>query len=91
MANIDDLERRAEIEMAKLGVAEDLGWAVATFAALAAYLRWESFWLAVAVIFGGYILVTHPYRRSETSASDAYERASGTGKYYRPPNDQDAE
>jgi hypothetical protein len=84
MENIEELEKHAEIEMEKLGVAEDLGWGVAWFAACAAYLKWESWWLAAAVVLGGYFLVTYPYRRRESTASDAYHRASGTGKYYRP-------
>lgn len=84
MTNIEELERRAEIELEKLGVAEDLGWGVALFAAFAAYLKWHSWWLAAAVVFGGYFLVTYHYRKRENAASDTYQRASGTGKYYRP-------
>lgn len=89
MTNLEELEKRAEIEMEKLGVAEELGWGVAIFAAISAYLKWHNGWLAIGVLVGVYLLVTHPYRRRENAASDTYQHASGTGKYYRPPeNDQ---
>jgi len=82
---VAELERRAEIEYEKLGVAEDLGWAIAAFAALAAYLKWPGWVLPIIIFIGTYYLVTYPYRRREEASTDAYQRASGTGKYFIPP------
>jgi len=90
MENLEELGKRAEIEMGKLGVAEDLGWGVAIFAAISAYLKWNNGWLAFGALIGVYLLVTYPYRKREDAASDAYQRASETGKYYRPPECDDA-
>ena len=89
MTQIEELERQAEIELARLGVAEDLAWWIALFAAVVAYIRWDSWLLALAIVFGGYFLVTYPYRKRESAAENAYHRAAGLGKYYLPSN-QDA-
>lgn len=85
--DIAALERRAEIELQKLGVAEDLGWAIAALAAVVAYLKWGGWLLPVCVLIGSYYLATLPYRRRESAAEDAYNKASGTGKYYVSPTD----
>ncbi len=80
-----ELERRSEIESAKLGVAEDLGWGLAIFAALAVYLKWSAWYWAIAAFVATYYLATYPYRRREEAATDLYERAAKIGKYCRPP------
>lgn len=87
MTQIEELEKSAEIELARLGVAEDLAWWIAIFAAVAAYSRWDSWLLALAIVFGGYFLITYPYRKRESAAEDAHHRAAGLGKYYQPPKD----
>lgn len=80
-----ELERRSEIEWAKLGVAEDLGWGLATFAALAVYLKSGAWYWVIAAFVATYYLATYPYRRCEKAATDLYARASKTGKYSRSP------
>lgn len=83
---LSDLERRADIELEKLGVAEDLGWAIAALAAAVTYFRWGGWMLPVLIFVGAYYLVTFSYRRREVAATNAYQRASRTGKYYVPPS-----
>ena len=90
MTPIEELEKRAEIEMACLGVAEHLGWWLAWFAAFTAYLSWDSWLIAGGVLVAIYVLATYPYRKREDAASDAYHRAAGLGKYYQPSKIQDA-
>lgn len=80
--HIAELERRAELELQKLGVAEELGWVIAALAAVVVYLKWGGWLLLVCILLGSYFLVTYPYRRRESAAEDAYHKASGTGKYY---------
>lgn len=84
---VAELERRAEIEVQRLGVAEDLGWVIAVLAALVVYLKWGGWLLPVFALLGSHFLVTYPYRRRESAAEDAYHKASGMGKYYAPPKD----
>ena len=83
--HIAELERRAEVELQKLGIAEDLGWLIAALAAAVVYLKWGGWFFSVVVFFGSYYLVIYPYRRHESAAKDAYHKASGTGKYYTQP------
>lgn len=81
METIEELERRAEIALQRLGVAEDLAWTIGILAAAVAYLK-EGGWLIPLIAFAaGYYLATYPYRRKEAAASDAYEQAAGLGKY----------
>jgi len=90
MTEIEELEKRADIELARLGVAEDLAWWIAICAAIAAYLRWESWLLAIAIVIGGYFAITYPYRKRESAAEDAHHRVAGLGKYYQPRNHDSA-
>lgn len=88
MNDLQALEIQAEIALQKLGVAEELGWGIAALSAMVVYLKWGGWlWPAVAFI-ASYFLVTLRYRRSETAAADAYERASGTGKHFKPENNK---
>ncbi len=80
----DDLravERRMELANAKLGVAVNLGWVTASFAAVAMYLLLESWFAAISAFVLIYVVATYKYRKDEKAATDAYERAMGTGKY----------
>ncbi len=80
----DDLravEHRMELADAKLRVAEDLGWVTAGFGAVAMYLLLESWLAAIGAFVLIYVVATYKYRKAEKAATDAYERATGTGKY----------
>ncbi len=80
----DDLravEHRMELADAKLGVAEDLGWVAAGFAAVAMYLLLESWLAAIGAFVLIYVVATYKYRKDDKAATDAHERATGTGKY----------
>ena len=76
-----DLERRSELADAKLGVAEEFAWAVAIFAAIAAHLKWESWYLTVPLGAAVYFIATYRYRRQASKAEDEYFRSAGLGKY----------
>lgn len=78
-----DLQQKSEIADAELGVAEELGWGVAAFAGLAAYLKWESWLFALIVSVLAYSLSIYRYRRKASMAEDLYFRSAGLGKYVR--------
>ncbi len=80
----DDLravERRIELADAKLGVAVNLGWVAAGFAAVAMYLLLGSWLAAIGTFVLIYVVAIYKYRKDDKVATDAYERATGTGKY----------
>jgi hypothetical protein len=79
---IIDLERKSEIADAELAVAEDIGWAAAGFAAMTAYLKWNSWIVTILVGVIIYVLAVFSYTRKCNQANDAYQRATKTGKYY---------
>ena len=79
---IIDLERKSEIADAELGVAEDIGWGTAGFAAMAAYLKWNSWLITILVGVSVYLLAVFSYYKKSNQANDAYQRATKTGKYY---------
>ncbi|MBI4809604.1 MAG: hypothetical protein HY799_11735 [Nitrosomonadales bacterium] len=77
----EKFERLSQVADAELGVAEELGWAIAVFAALATYLKWESWLLTAAVGVSAYVLAIYRYRKRAAVAEDIYYRAAGLGKY----------
>ena len=80
----DDLravERRIELADAKLGVAVNLGWVAAGFAAVAMYLLLGSWLAAIGAFVLIYVVAIYKYRKDEKAATDAYHRATGTGDY----------
>lgn len=90
MSTESELETNCRIADAKLGVAESLGWSTATFAALAGYLYSNSWLAALGIGVVAYVLATHWFKKEHALAWDAYERATGTGKYYRSGSDDRA-
>lgn len=76
-----ELERRCQIADARLGVAEEIGWAAASFAGLAAWLHWQAWWGGLGVAIAVYILAIWRYSQESKASWDAYERATRTGKY----------
>lgn len=79
----NQLQRRCEISDARLGVAENMGWATALFALLAAYLYWGSWVVAFASGVAVYCTAVYQYGKQRKHAWDEYERATKTGKYYQ--------
>lgn len=87
--DIKALEQRSEVADARLGVAEDFGWAVAGLAAALAGVSWH--WLAgVIILVPVYFTLTKPYRTAAAKAEDSYHLAAGIGKYSRAFRDDDA-
>lgn len=76
-----ELERAHEIAWAKLGVAEDVGWIAACFAAIAAYLAWSSWIVGIVVLGGGFYAITLSYRSELERAKETYYRAAKLGEY----------
>lgn len=87
---VEELEHQSKLADAKLGVAEELGWIIAAFAAIAAYLKWESWLVTAAVAVGMYLITTYRYRKRATIAEDQFFHVAGLGKYFvRQPNTED--
>ena len=76
-----EIEHRSELADAKLGVAEELAWPLAGFAALAAHLKWENWVLTVPIAVAIYFIATLKYHREASRAEDEYFRVAGLGKY----------
>lgn len=85
-----EAERRCDIATAKLSVAEELRWAVAGPFAFLLYLKYDSWFWATAVGIIIFFLVTRWYEKEYDASNDAYERLTGTGKYYKPSESNDA-
>ncbi len=79
--DLEAIHHRMELADAKLGVAEDLGWVTAGFGAVAMYLLLESWLAAIGASALIYVVAIYKYRKDEKAATDAYERATGTGNY----------
>ncbi|MFN7121883.1 MAG: hypothetical protein ACK4NM_07610 [Hydrogenophaga sp.] len=87
--DIKVLEQRSELADARLGVAEDFGWAVAGLSSVLAGVSWH--WLAgVIILLPVYFTITKPYRTAATRAEDAYHLAASIGKYSRAFRGDDA-
>lgn len=76
-----ELQQQSELANARLGVAEDLWWPMAISAATAAHLKWDNWFLNIAVVVAVYFLVTYKYRRAADAAEDNYFRVARLGKY----------
>ena len=85
-----EAQKRCDMATAKLGVAEELRFAVAAPFAVAVYLKYDSWIAAVIVGVVAFFLVTYWYEKEYDAAHDAYERLTGTGKYWKGPQSDDA-
>ena len=79
--DLEAIHHRMDLADAKLGVAKDLGWVAAGFAAVSMYLLLESWLAAIGAFVLIYVVATYKYRKDDKAATDAHERATGTGKY----------
>jgi len=81
MNHDEALQHDSELADARLGVAEELGWAVAFLAGLIVYLKWDTWMGGIAGGVAAYWLATFQYRRAAAKAEDAYFRQAGLGRY----------
>ena len=77
-----ELEKRCDVALAKLGVAEELRWFIAIPFGLLLWVEHDSWLLGVAVSIATFFVVPYWYDKDYEAARDAYERATRTGKYY---------
>ena len=63
--------------------AEELAGPIAILAGWVAHAEGLRWWLSVPIAIGAFIVVARYFGRREEAAEDAYERATGTGKYWR--------
>ena len=71
-----EIENRMELADAKLGVAEELGFAAAGFAALWVYVLSDSVLLAIGAFAFLYLAAKYKYKQEVKAAEDAFERAT---------------
>ncbi len=76
--DLEAIHHRMDLADAKLGVAKDLGWVAAGFAAVSMYLLLESWLAAIGAFVLIYVVAIYKYRKDEKAAADAYERAHST-------------
>lgn len=82
MSSEIELQHKSEIADAELGVAEELGWAIAFLAGVIVYLKWSNWLIVLPVVFGAYLLAVYRYRRRAACEEEKYFRVAGLGKYY---------
>ena len=76
-----ELQHQSDLADARLGVAEELWWPMTIVTAVAAHLKWDNWFLTIAVVVAVYFLVTYRYRRAADKAEDEYFRVARLGKY----------
>lgn len=90
MSTQSELEIGCKIAAARLAVAEELRMPIAALASLLAYAYWGSWLLSIFVGLAALVVVPYWYGKQYDAAWDAYEKATGTGKYYVPDRTNDA-
>lgn len=80
--NVPELEERMKLALAKLSVAEDLSWGMALFFGIALQLKWGLWWLSVVLALLLRYLAVKAFDRQYEEASDAWGRATGSGKHF---------
>ena len=91
MTDIEELQVRTRIVSAELALVERVRWGVAVLSAMyleaAAFQSWP-----IPIGIGIAVLLVLPYwhRKRYNEAWDAYEKATGTGKFAKPETEQDA-
>lgn len=84
-----EAQKRCDIATAKLSVAEQLRLTAAAPWAFAVYLKYDSWIAAVIVGVVVFFLITYRYEKEYDAAHDAYEKLTGTGKYWTGPRSND--
>lgn len=88
MTEIEELKVRTQIADAELRLVERLRWGIAGLSAL--YLEaaiFKSWTMPLAFAAGIILFATFWHRRRYDKAWDAYEKATGTGKFASPPSE----
>jgi hypothetical protein len=80
-------ELKHEVAHARLAVAEEFTWGLASAFAALAYLTGLTIVGAVVVFGLALWLLPRHYRREERRAEEAYHRAAGLGRFVRAAND----
>lgn len=88
MNEFKELEKASEIADARLGVAEDFAWTVATLLALVVYLKWDSWIFAVGAWALGFFFSTYHLRKESHAAEEAHMKATKTGRHCEGPSKQ---
>ncbi len=82
MTQEEALEVRCQVAMARLGVAEELRKIISVLAAWICFLYFGSWLASIALWFAVEMTVPYWYSKQYDAASDAYEKATGTGRYF---------
>lgn len=91
MTEIEELKVKTRIAEAELTLIERIRWGMA--ALLAAFLEaaiFQSWEMPVAISIGVVLFVPYWHRKRYDAAWDAYEKATGTGKF-APPAPEEGE
>lgn len=81
---IQELRLASEIADARLGVAEEFRWVVASLSAALAYVTLHHWAWAVLAYVAGFSFSAYSLRKASDKAEDTYFKAAGLGKYMRP-------
>jgi hypothetical protein len=79
----EELETKTRVADARLGLVEDLRWTIAPLAAIAVQHYWHTWPISVGVGIIAFFAIPYPFSKESDRAQDAYERFTGTGKYWR--------
>ena len=63
--------------------AEELAWPIGILAGWVSYAEGLRWWMSVPIAIVVFFGVVRYFGRREEAAEDAYERATGTGKYWK--------
>lgn len=85
MTDIEELQVRTRIVSAELALVERVRWGIAVLSALylesAAFQSWP---VPIGIGIAVFILLPYWHRKRYNEAWDAYEKATGTGKFAKP-------
>lgn len=84
MTQEEQLEVNCKIAGARLEVAEELRKAISILSAWICYMYSSSWIASLAIWLAVELIVPYWYSKQYDQARDAYERATGTGKYFNP-------
>jgi hypothetical protein len=85
MTREEELEVAKRIALERLGIVEELRWPIVMLLGFFLQCRFDILWLSFLVPVLLFFVIVKPWDRAYIAASDAYERETGTGKYWIPP------